>query len=115
MLHIVTLHCFVLHGSDVLKTRWRNIPVFLHLLLLLTVGGAAVSNEKYTHTHIYVYYTHTHKVFSLKTTTNKLINIFISFWVFDLINQSFVCLQLKRSVTGVQLLLHTNIATHYTN
>lgn len=45
MFLIVTLHCFVLHGSDVLKPWRRNIPVFLHLLLLLTMGGAAVSNR----------------------------------------------------------------------
>lgn len=43
---MVTLHGFVLHGSDVLKTRRRNIPVFLHLLLLLTMRGAAASNKK---------------------------------------------------------------------
>lgn len=39
---MVTLHGFVLHGSDVFKTRWRDIPVLLHLLLLLTVGRTAV-------------------------------------------------------------------------
>lgn len=46
MFYMLTLHCFVLHGSDVLKTWRRNIPVFLHLLLLLTVRGAAARNKK---------------------------------------------------------------------
>ena len=38
----VTLHGLVLHWSDVFKTRWRDIPVLLHLLLLLTVWRTAV-------------------------------------------------------------------------
>lgn len=42
-----TLHGFVLHGSDVLKTRRRDIPVLLHLvLLLLTMWRTAVRGRK---------------------------------------------------------------------
>ena len=39
-----TLHGFILHGGDVFKTGRRDIPVLLHLvllLLLLPVWGAA--------------------------------------------------------------------------
>lgn len=43
---IVTLHGFVLNGRDVLKARWRDIPVLLHLLLLLTVWRATVCGRK---------------------------------------------------------------------
>lgn len=44
---MVTLHGFVLHGSDVFKTRRRDIPVLLHLvLLLLTVWRAAVGGKE---------------------------------------------------------------------
>ena len=40
-----TLHGFILHGGDVLKPGRRDVPVLLHLvllLLLLPVRGAAV-------------------------------------------------------------------------
>lgn len=42
----ITLHGFVLHGSDVFETRWRDIPVLLHLLLLLTVWRTAVEGRE---------------------------------------------------------------------
>lgn len=97
MFHIVTLHCFVLHGSDVLKTWRRNIPVFLHLLLLLTVRRAAVSNKK--------------KVFSWKSKKkphNKLVNTFISFWVIDLINQSYDCQRgIRNNITAINPITDT--------
>ena len=40
-----TLHGFILHGGDVFKAGRRDIPVLLHLVLLLllfAVRGAAV-------------------------------------------------------------------------
>lgn len=41
-----TLHGFVLHWSDVFKARRGDIPVLLHLLLLLTVRRATVGKKK---------------------------------------------------------------------
>ena len=39
----LTLHGFILHGGDVFKPWRRDIPVLLHLvLLLLPVWGTAV-------------------------------------------------------------------------
>lgn len=43
-----TLHGFVLHWSDVFKARWGDIPVLLHLLLLLTVRRATDGGKKQT-------------------------------------------------------------------
>lgn len=71
---MVTLHGFVLHGSDVLKTRRRNIPVFLHLLLLLTMRGAAASNKK----NIYMLYIF-HKYIFMQNT-----NIFFNYFFHQL-------------------------------
>lgn len=45
-LEVGTLHGFVLHWSDVFKARWGDIPVLLHLLLLLTVRRATFGGKK---------------------------------------------------------------------